>query len=913
MLNKKSKFVAKLRLKMLLNHFQPKLFSVPNYLFNHTMQSISFKKAKIPTLFLLLFLLAKSISAQITVNEYSAANWKQYKDNYNNTEDWIELHNSAATATDISAWGLTDDDTDLQKWKFPAGTSIPAGGFLTVWCSKRNTSAGGVLHTNFSLTQTKGNDIIVLSKANGFIVNTVTVEKTQFHQSRCRTTDGASAWRVCTTPTLGVSNNGSTQFSGFATRPEMSLEAGFYTTNQTVNITTTEAGANLHYTIDGTQPNLNSPIYAEPLTLDKTTVVKAIAYSADASKLPSFIQFNTYFINEDFSLVVVSVGADSVLELANGDKELRPVGTIEYFGQDKLRKTRSFGELNSHGQDSWVNDQRSLDWVSRDEMGYSNALKEKLFSYSDRTEYQRVILRASGDDGYPGNMLPEHEGCAHIRDEYCQTLAKLGGMKLDVRAAERMIVFLNGEYWGVYGLREYPDDADYTEEYYNQGKYDIQILETWGDTWAEYGGEQAFTDWRELQNFILNNDMSVQANYDRVKDELNVVSLCDYFITGLNFVASDWINYNTAWWRGTDPNGNHKKWGYMLWDYDAVFNYYINYSGVPNTDPTALPCDIDEISDYIQNDFFGFFGGTNDTCLIFEEPGFPADTFCIKGPGQHDLIFKKLQTENPEFRQLYYARQADMQNTVFSCDNMLHVLDSMVAVIDPEMTRHAARWGGTYDGWKQNVAKMRDFIEQRCTLLDDGMVECFDITGPYNVTLQVEPLGAGTIDFNTLKIESFPWNGNYFGGMENLIEAKPTGALSFLRWESRATSPITPDLNTSKAAITISQTDTLVAVFGIASSTWTPGNGYVLSVNPTVVSQNVWVNYQLPEAAPVTISLLDITGRKVFEDLNQNTSAGSFSLQIDFENKNLASGVYLLDFVAGNVRKQVKLVYLGEK
>jgi hypothetical protein len=878
------------------------------------MQPFFFTKTRLSILLMAFFLIeASQIFAQVTVNEYSAANWKQFKDNYDNTEDWIELYNSAATTTNISAWGLTDDDTNLQKWQFPTGTSIPAGGFLRVWCSKRNENVGGVLHTNFSLNQTKGNDIIVLSKANGVIVNSITVEKTQVHQSRCRATDGANTWKICTTPTPSATNNGSTQFSSFATRPEMSLAAGFYPTTQTVSITTTEAGATLHYTLDGTQPTLSSPVYAGPLTLAQTTVVKAIAYSADATKLPSFIQFNTYFINEDFSLVVVSVASDSLLDLANGNRDLKPVGTIEYFGQDKLRKTRSFGELNSHGQDSWVNDQRSLDWVSRDEMGYSNALKEKLFGYSDRTEYQRVILRASGDDNYPGNMLPQHEGCTHIRDEYAQALAKLGGLKLDIRAAERMIVFLNGEYWGVYGLREYPDDSDYTDEYHKQDKYHIQMLETWGDTWAQYGGDQAFTDWRKLQNFILNNDMSVQANYDSVKNELNVTSLCDYFITGLNYVASDWINYNTAWWRGTDPNGNHKKWGYMLWDYDAVFNYYINYSGVPNTEADATPCDIDAISDYIQNDFFGGFGSANDTCFVYEEPGFPADTFCVKGPGQHDLIFRKLQEENAEFRQLYYARKTDLENTVFTCDNMLHVLDSMVAVIDPEMTRHAARWGGSYSDWKANVLKLRNYIALRCTLFDEGMVNCFEVTGPYNVTLMVEPVGAGTIDFNTLKLTSFPWSGNYYGGMENLIQAKATGNLAFLRWESRSGSAITPNVNAIDAAITLTQPDTLVAIFGTPSATFEPAKGFALTVNPTLVNQEVNINYTLPESMPVALALYSITGQKVMDIETKTATEGQNSVQIDLSKQGISSGMYFLSFQAGTARSLVKLTYLDRK
>ncbi len=852
------------------------------------------------TLTFLFLLFSIAASAQIRVNEYSAANWQQFPDNYGKHEDWIELYNAGAGAVDIGGWGLTDDDADLAKWQFPAGTGIPAGGYLLIWCSKRNESAGGVFHTNFSLTQTKGNDKIVLSQPNGFIVDAVTVDKTLVHQSRCRSTDGSSIWKICTTPTPGGTNNGSAQVIRYAARPEMSVDAGFYTVGQTVGITTAETGGVIRYTTDGTEPTEFSTEYTQPLQIDVTTVVKARTFSSDPAVLPGFIQFETFFINENFTLPVVSVAANQLLDLANGDKEIRPVGSIEYFGKDKQLKTRSYGELNSHGQDSWVNDQRSLDWVSRDEMGYSNALKEKLFGYSDRNEYQRVILRASGDDNYPGNFLPEHKGCAHIRDEYCQTLAKLGGLKLDVRAAERAIVFLNGEYWGVYGLREYPDDHDYTEEYYNQDKYDIQVLETWGESWAQYGGDQAFDDWQALRNFILHNDMSDSSNYQQVKDQLNVTSLCDYFITGLNFVASDWINYNTAWWRGLNPAGDHKKWGYMLWDYDATFHYYINYSGVPNTNANAKPCDIDQISDYVQNQFF--FGAMNDTCVTFGN-----DTFCFRVDGKHDLIFRKLQAENPEFRQLYYSRQADLQNTVFSCANMLHVLDSMVAVIDPEMTRHAERWGGTYDHWKQNVQKLRDFISQRCTLLDDGMVDCFDLTGPYQVTLLVEPPGAGDLDFNTLKIKQFPWSGAYFGGMENKIEANASGALPFSHWETRSGSVITPNVNDDHANITFTQADTLVAVFGTATSTWEPGNGLSPDVRPTLVTDQITVSYTLPERMPVSIALRNLLGQTVVDIPQSENEPGQHRMQLNLAGKNLASGVYLLDFQAGNQRKTVKV------
>ena len=40
---------------------------------------------------------------------------------------------------------------------------------------------------------------------------------------------------------------------------------------------------------------------------------------------------------------------------------------------------------------------------------------------------------------------------------------------------------------------------------------------------------------------------------------------------------------------------------------------------------------------------------------------------------------------------------------------MIAVLDSMIAVIDPEMPRQIAKWGGTYAGWQNNVTDLRNF------------------------------------------------------------------------------------------------------------------------------------------------------------------------------------------------------------
>lgn len=837
--------------------------------------------------------LLNPLTAQISVNEYSASNLNQFPDNFTRYEDWIELYNSSTESIDIAGWHLSDKEDKPEKWTFPLNSIIPSGGFLRLWCSGRNDSVFfSNMHTNFKLTQTKSNEVITLTKPDGTIVEKIPMELTLLGHSRCKEMDGMGGWTVCEYPSPKSSNNFSTKRQGYTSAPIIDLNAGYYNAAQTASISSSDPDVVIRYTLNGENPTASSLAYTAPIAINSTSILKARAFSSNANILPGRITFNTYFINEDFSLPVISIAADELLELAAGDRDLRPIGSIEWFNVNKERSAISFGELNSHGQDSWVHPQRSIDWISRDEMGYNSTIKEKVFSYSERDEFQRMMFRASGDDNYPSIGWTQHEGSCHIRDEFVHTLALEGGLKVEVRAVERGIVFLNGQYWGVYGLRERPVDHDFTKYYFDQEKFDLQYLATWGNTWAEYGGQQSFTDWGEIRDFVLDNDMSNPDNYARVEDEIRLLSLIDYMITNLNAVSSDWLNYNTGWWRGINPDGDRKKWGYILWDNDATFDYYINYSGVPNTDPDAKPCDINEISQAM-------------------------DDFFMNGDvGKHEKIFLKLQQQNETFRQLYYSRQADLMNTVFSCDNMLSTLDRMIAVIAPEMPRHILRWGGSMDEWEANLLRLREFIEERCTLLDDGMVECFDVSGPYDLTLIVEPPDAGIaeIDLNTINnIQDFPWTEAYFGGMLNLVKAKAIdNDYEFIRWESKAGSTLGKTYD-RKSSITLTGPDTLIAHFGLPTATYELEPGISFQAYPTIVEDQLTLKYELEETEQVAVSLHSVLGSQVlnFPEVSGRRAAGQYSQQLEVGNRKLPAGLYFLNFRAGESTKSVKIQLLN--
>ena len=838
-------------------------------------------------------------NAQVVINEYSASNLHSFVDAFGKTEDWIELYNMGDEAVDLSGYHLSDKENKPGKWEIPSGFIIPAKRHLVFSCSGRDGVYNNHPHTNFKLSQTKENEGVLLSDPQENIINYFPLELTLVEHSRCRVSDGADEWAVSRSPSYGTSNIASQMFKGYTATPSMSLEAGYYTGTQMVSIINNEPNSIIRYTTNGDNPTQNSRLYTDPIQIDKTTVVKALAFSSDSDIRPGKMDFNTYFIDEDFSLAVFSVASDDVERLANGNGDLIPIGSLEYFNLDKEREATAFGSLNRHGQDSWALDHRSLDWVTRDEMGYSKAVEAKLFGYSERDSYQKFMWRNSGDDNYPAINDGDHEGSTHIRDEYVQTLAYEGGMKLDHRAVERVIVFLNGKYWGVYGMRERAVDHDFTNEYYDQGKYDIQYLSTWGGTTIEYGGEKAKTDWENLRDQLLNSDLSLPENYQIAEDSINLVSMIDYFLVNLNVVASDWLNYNTGWWRGRNPEGDHKKWGYILWDLDATFDYYINYSGVPNISPNAKPCDIEDIADFMDDFFSGYFGGAPDV-------------------GQHEKILLKLLEENKTFQQLYFSRYADIMNTVYTCDNMITTLDSMLAVIEPEMPRQINRWGGSMTQWRRNVDDLKEFISERCQRLDDGAINCYEqITDVHNLTLMATPEGIGEIDLNTLDIENFPWTGAYFEGVENIIEANVFNEneddWEFSHWESTANNLITPDISSIEARLSMIDNDTLTAVFrekvtGTVSTNQTILELDEFEVFPNPTKGDMSIQYSLNESAEIKIDLYNLQGQRVFEfsNLEQHQAAGRYNHALRIPS-NLSSGLYLLTMHINGKKQNAKV------
>ncbi len=709
------------------------------------------------------------LPGQVLINEYSCANISIIADADGDFEDYIEIFNSGTTAIDLASFYLSDRISNPLKWQFPASIILNPGDFLLVFASSKNAFLGGHYHTNFNLTQTR-NEHIVLSNASGVIIDQLQIIRTQVNHSRGRSPDGASFFSLFLAPTPANANaSGSEEYSP---TPIFSLQAGAYSGTISLSLINPEPGASLRYTIDGSVPNTTSTLYSGPINIAQTTVVKARVFSINPAIPISFVETNTYFIDVNHNLPVLSLSGNQLGSLFGGNQTIR-IGSLEYFDENLNFIDESTGEFNKHGNDSWAYQQRGVDFICRDQYGYNAELRDQIFPIKQREDYQRLIIKAAANDNYP------FANGAHIRDAYVQTLSQLANLNLDERTSKFCVVYMNGQYWGLYDMREKVDDHDFTDFYYDQNKNDLQFLKTWGGTWSEYGGPQAQADWVNLRTFILGNDMSIAANFANVDSFYDWKSLIDYVVLNSYIVCSDWLNWNTGWWRGLNANGGALKWRYILWDMDASFGHYINYTGIPNTGSDADPCD----PEFLNN------------------PG---------GQG-HVPILNQLMT-NETFSQYYISRYIDLSNSYLNCNFMQYALDSMLAVIEPEMPAQIQRWGGTIAGWETNVLELKNFIDDRCTELAEGLIDCYDITGPYNLVFKVEPENAGTIQINSLFINQFPFEGTYFGDIDLLLEAYAEIGFIFDYW-SMSNNTINPNISVAAGSINLIDGDTIIAIF----------------------------------------------------------------------------------------------------
>lgn len=186
--------------------------------------------------------------------------------------DWLEVWNASAAPVDITGWHLTDT---VGVGLFTFATQIlQPGERVVVYAS--GLPALGPLHASFKLST--GGEYLGLTNAAGTVVHEYAPS---FPPQAADVSYGLDPDGLATylgTPTPGAANVAAARR---AAAPSFSVSGGLYSAAQSVAITTTEPGATIRYTTDGSVPtSTNGTTYVTAIPVSATTVLRAVAVAA---------------------------------------------------------------------------------------------------------------------------------------------------------------------------------------------------------------------------------------------------------------------------------------------------------------------------------------------------------------------------------------------------------------------------------------------------------------------------------------------------------------------------------------------------------------------------------------------------------------------------------------------------------
>ena len=195
-------------------------------------------------------MLAPLVSAAIVINELMAANLGEVMSPAINFDSWIELYNAGDSEIDLGGLYLSDDESNLRRWRMPADMgSIPAGGFKVVWLGSNDIKT---TQAPFKLDCDGGT--VFLSDSEGQLLTRQDYPSAMSRTAWARTTDGGSEWGWTATATPGASNTTATFASQRLDPPVVSTDSRIFTDDGLSFTVDIPDGATLMYTTDGSVP-----------------------------------------------------------------------------------------------------------------------------------------------------------------------------------------------------------------------------------------------------------------------------------------------------------------------------------------------------------------------------------------------------------------------------------------------------------------------------------------------------------------------------------------------------------------------------------------------------------------------------------------------------------------------------------
>lgn len=529
--------------------------------------------------------------------------------------------------------------------------------------------------------------------------------------------------------------------------------AGFYAMPVSVELTVPE-GSTVHYTIDGSIPTIASPIYRGPITIAKTTVVRSFAQREGSLDGP--ISTATYFIADSSSLPVVSLSTDpnGLFNLDTGifvggnnpgsaepyygsnfwaPKEL-PV-SVEFFDEKGARQWAQDAGLSIFGNYSRQNNKKAVSIKFRERYGKSKLTYPLFPMHPDMTEFRTLALRANG-----GNISSDY-----IRDALAQDLAE--GLDVDYQRNRPVIVYYNGEYFGIYHLLQ-KMDSKYPESAFGISEENVEFVEPSKSTLTQ--------SYQSMMDHIVAMDGNAAlANAQFADSLLDMNEMMNYTALQFYVANTDWPANNIRIWKGTNPT---TRWRSMLFDVDFGFGSSNN----------SNPVDFDMFTYMV-------------TPTVYES----GDTAVWPNGPTSTIFYRKILLENTVYHPIFINRILMLLNYQFSASRVNAMIDSLMANIQKEIPRDQVRWSRDPVYMEQQLATIHSWAANRPAAMRKQIQSLFGYGPELNATISYSGRGSILMDGQPMPVASM--NGPWLKGQSYTLKALPMRGASFAGWSDGVT------------------------------------------------------------------------------------------------------------------------------
>lgn len=605
--------------------------------------------------------------------------------------DWVELHNSTGSAVSLAGYGLSNNPKNPAKWVFP-DISIEPGEYLLLYATGSADKAQKKnLKLNFCISST--GEALFFFDPNGKLIDKLSAGRMKSGQSYGR--DGSDNRFYYAEPTPGAQNGKG--YEGITQLPAFSVTPGIYDNAVTVAITAGE-GETIRYTTDCTTPNASSEVYSGELSISKNSVIRAAAFrdgylSGDVATATYL--FRSDGVNHALPVVTLVTDPDNLWNsktgiYATGDQfdpdaasyadtlKSATYYQAKFATEEQVdtiwEKPAAFSLFDDNGKQVFTQNvgiriagsfgrgraQKGFNVIARKEYG-KGSMEYPFFENRPYTEYKAVVLRAGAQD----------QNRSKIRDELASGLLEGTDINILYQAYRPTVLYLNGEYWGVYFMKEKRNRFFVAQHENTENNVDLAIGK--GFKQRSYGDN---SDWVSLYEYATSHDLSSAEAYAYVSERMDVDSFRDYMIAEIYNGNTDTYNFQYYRLKGG-------KWKFIFYDF----------------------------------------------CWGFQSPGHETLAFRM-GKTPSDVCSAKLfaaMLQNKGWRDSFCRRFGELLNTAFAPERVSALIEELYGYVEPEIKREREKFNkdtfmgvkqpntnlGTYEGFQSEISKLKDFAQRR--------------------------------------------------------------------------------------------------------------------------------------------------------------------------------------------------------